>query len=154
MSISTLKPRTAQIGRCGELLVQYRLLRRGIESAPMTTDNGIDLVAYSPINGEPRTIQVKSNLLGKPGGGKGSLALDWWISEASPAALVALVDLERSRVWLLTQVDLSSVAQQRSGGRLHFYMYSDPDYTPKRTATHVREFDHFLLENTASSFFN
>lgn len=41
-----LKP--AQIGRCGELLVQYRLLKFGIESAPLTTDSGIDLVAYAP----------------------------------------------------------------------------------------------------------
>ena len=120
----------------------------------MTTDNGIDLVAYSPSNGEPRTIQVKSNLQPKPGGGRGPLALDWWISQSNPAALVALVDLQGSRVWLLTQVDLSGVAQQRSGGRLHFYMYSDPNYTPKRTATHVRDFDRFLLENTASNFFN
>jgi hypothetical protein len=35
---------TAQIGRCGELLVQLELLKRGIESAAMTTDTGIDLV--------------------------------------------------------------------------------------------------------------
>ena len=83
----------AQIGRCGELLVQYRLLRRRIESAPMTTDAGIDLVAYSPNSVRPVTIQVKTNLQPKPGGGRGKLALDWWISEASPAELVALVDL-------------------------------------------------------------
>jgi hypothetical protein len=29
------------------LLIQYWLLKRGIESAPMTTDAGIDLVVYS-----------------------------------------------------------------------------------------------------------
>jgi hypothetical protein len=29
------------------LLIQYRLLKRGIESAPMTTDAGIDRVVYS-----------------------------------------------------------------------------------------------------------
>jgi hypothetical protein len=37
-----------QIGRCGELLVQHRLLKLGIESAALTTDTGIDLVAYAP----------------------------------------------------------------------------------------------------------
>ena len=37
---------TQQIGRCGELLVQYILLKHRIESAPLTTDVGIDLVAY------------------------------------------------------------------------------------------------------------
>ena len=30
----------AQIGKCGEILVQYRFLRLGIESAPMSTDTG------------------------------------------------------------------------------------------------------------------
>ena len=43
-----MKLKTAQIGRCGELFVQYQLLLRGIESAPMSTDAGVDLVAYAP----------------------------------------------------------------------------------------------------------
>jgi hypothetical protein len=43
-----MKLTTAQIGRAGELLVQEQLLLHGIESAPLTTDTGIDLVAYSP----------------------------------------------------------------------------------------------------------
>ena len=34
-----------QIGRRGELLVQSRLLRYGIESSAMTLDYGIDLIA-------------------------------------------------------------------------------------------------------------
>jgi hypothetical protein len=46
----------AQIGRCGELLVQLRLLLLGIESAPMSTDVGVDLVAYSPASQRPLTI--------------------------------------------------------------------------------------------------
>jgi len=45
-----MKLSTAKIGRAGELLVQYRLLLLGIDSAPMTTDAGIDLVAYAPGN--------------------------------------------------------------------------------------------------------
>src|SRR5712692_6750692 len=45
-----------QIGRCGEMLVQYHLLRAGIESAPMTTDTGVDLVAYLPATKRPFTI--------------------------------------------------------------------------------------------------
>jgi hypothetical protein len=36
------------LGASGVLLIQYRLLKCGIESAPMTTDAGIDLVVYSP----------------------------------------------------------------------------------------------------------
>jgi hypothetical protein len=63
--------RKSQIGRCGESLVEYRLLLRGIEFAPMTTDAGIDLVTYEPSVERPFSIQVKSNLKPKPGGGKG-----------------------------------------------------------------------------------
>ena len=32
---------------CG-LLVQYQLLKMGIDSARMTTDAGVDLVVYAP----------------------------------------------------------------------------------------------------------
>ena len=52
---------TQQVGRCGELLVQYRLLRLGVESAPMTTDSGIDLVAFDPKRQAVVTIQVKTS---------------------------------------------------------------------------------------------
>jgi len=92
--------RKAQIGRCGELLVQYRLLKHGIESASMTTDAGIDLVAYSPRSGQAVTIQVKANLQPKPAGGRGKKLLSWDLRETSPAQMVALVDLSTERVWL------------------------------------------------------
>jgi hypothetical protein len=58
---------TAQIGKCGEMLVQYRLLLLAIESAPMSTDTGIDLVLYSPECASATTVQVKTNLRPKPG---------------------------------------------------------------------------------------
>ena len=153
-NFATLK--TAQIGRCGELLVQWKLLLRGIESAPMTTDSGIDLVAYAPPSSGAVTIQVKTNLQPKPSGGKGKLALDWWLSQASPAQLVALVDLSTSRVWLITHENLErTLAQQKSGGRLHFYMYTDPTHRPRRTgrSTHAQDFEMHLLENSANALF-
>ena len=37
--------KTRHIGKAGELLVQYKLIKYGIDSSPMTTDAGIDLVA-------------------------------------------------------------------------------------------------------------
>ena len=43
-------------------MVQYQLLLHGIESAPMSTDTGIDLVTYSPKTATPVTVQVKTNL--------------------------------------------------------------------------------------------
>lgn len=42
------------IGAAGELLVQYQLVRLGIDSARMTTDSGIDLVVYAPVPGRLR----------------------------------------------------------------------------------------------------
>jgi hypothetical protein len=53
---------TQHIGAAGELLVQYKLLKHGIDSARLTTDSGIDLVAYSPKDNKANTIQVKTKL--------------------------------------------------------------------------------------------
>jgi hypothetical protein len=58
---SLLTRRTTQhIGAAGELLVQYRLLKLGVDSARLTTDSGIDLVVYSPATGSATTVQVKT----------------------------------------------------------------------------------------------
>ena len=144
-----------QIGKCGELLVQYELLRRGVESAPMTTDTGIDLVAYSSRKQMALTIQVKANLKPKPGGGTGKAALDWWISDDCPAELVAFVDLSEPKVWLMTFAELEQHAQQHSNGRLHIYMYTDPSAKPNKAGrlAHSYEFDRFLLENRSDELF-
>ena len=50
---------TAAIGTAGELLVQYKLLKYGIDSARLTVDAGIDLVMYVPGH-HAATIQVKT----------------------------------------------------------------------------------------------
>lgn len=146
---------TAQIGRCGELLVQYFLLLRGIESAPMSTDSGVDLVAYTPILREAITIQVKTYLKAKPGGGKGKPALDWWLPEETPAQLIALVDLSSQRLWMFKKNELPTLAQQRSNGRFHLYMYTDPTHRPKKTdrLAHMYEFEKYLFENRAHELF-
>jgi hypothetical protein len=147
------KRTTAQIGRCGEILVQYRLLKYGVESAPMTTDSGIDLVAYAPEMKRAITIQVKANLQPKPAGGRGMLALDWWIPEASPAELIALVNLDLDCVWLFSHEELTSLAQQRSGGTLHFYFYTDPSARPKSIGRLAAEFDTYKLEHRVHRIF-
>ena len=148
--------KAAQIGKCGELLVQYQLLLRGIEFAQLTTDSGIDLVAYSPKNEKPLTIQVKANLQPKASGGKGKYALDWWISENSPAQYVAFVDLSTQRIWLFSQSDVGTIAQQTSNGRHHFYMYIDPTATPSKTgySIHSYAFEKYLLQNRAHEIFD
>lgn len=125
-------PNTQQIGKAGELLVQYRLLLLGIESAPMTTDSGIDLVAYSPRKQDAITLQVKTNLKPKPGGGKGKLALDWWIPDNSSAQLIAVTDLSRERVWVFKLAEIQKLAQQHPKGRYHLGMTVDPTLRPNK----------------------
>jgi len=145
---------TAQIGRCGELLVQYRLLKYGIESAAMTTDRGIDLVAFVASRNRALTIQVKTNLRPKPGGGRGALALDWWVSETSPADLVALVDLATESIWLFAHAELDAMAQQRSSGRLHLYFYLDAQVRARRANCHVLDFERYRLQYRVAEFFD
>ena len=148
------KRSTAQIGKCGELLVSLELLKRGVESAPMTTDSGIDLVAFSPRRGKAVTIQVKTNQKPKPGGGAGSPALDWWVPEDSPAEVIAFVDLYSSRVWLMTMKEVAKHAQQHPAGRYHFFMYVHPDFVGRkvRPARDV-DFERFLLERRVDQLF-
>lgn len=148
--------KTAQIGKCGELLVQYQLLLREIESAPLTTDSGVDLVAYSPRNARPITVQVKTNLRAKPAGGKGKEVLDWWIPVDSPAHYVALVDLSSQRIWLLSQAEVAKLAQQTSSGGHHLGMYVDPTAKPKKTEhlAHSYEFEKYLLQNRVHEVFD
>ena len=141
---------TQQIGRCGELLVQYKLLRLGIESAPMTTDAGVDLVAYAASSHRAVTILVKCTDGPKPGGGKGKPALDWRISDNCPSELAAFVDLWTDTAWLLTKPELAQLAQQHAGGKYHFYMWVDATVKPRTGKLALRaEFDGYLLESRA-----
>ena len=144
---------TVQIGRCGELLVQRRLLMSGVDSAELTTDTGIDLVAYSNRTRKSLTIQVKSNLKPVPAGGKGQLQVHWWVPVDCPANLVAFVDLSTDRIWLMTMQEIDEVAQQLSASGYHVTMYVK--YLPKKTAKKrpAIEYEKFLIENRFDKFF-
>lgn len=146
---------TQQIGKLGELLVQYRLLLIGVESAHLTTDACIDLVAYSQGKKEAITIQVKTNLQPKRGGGKGKLALDWWVPDNSPAELFALVDISEKRIWIFTRDEMKEKAQQQPVGGLHFYIHTDPNIQRRKDApaASLQEFEEFLLENRIGTLF-
>ena len=152
MSIETSALRTAQIGASGVLLIQYRLLKCGIESAPMTTDAGIDLVVYAPKLEKAVTVQVKTCLQPKPAGGKGKLALDWWLRQSSPAELVELANLEDDRAWLFRHKEFVTKAQQQTKQRLHLYFYIDPNYQP-RDGCHERDFEPFRIERRMADLF-
>lgn len=103
---------TQAIGAAGELLVQYQLLKLGIDSARLTTDSGIDLVMYVPGHREAATIQVKTKLKPVPAGGKGKPTLNWPVPNDGKAQWLACVDLSRDAVWLLTAEQALSHAKQ------------------------------------------
>jgi len=112
---------TQQKGRCGELFVQYMLLKHGIESAPLTTDTGIDLVAYPrratktwPFD-RPATIQVKTSSHREANSDyKGNVA--WFISNDCPTDFIATVDFEANRLWLFPISDFKAFSTKASNG--------------------------------------
>ena len=145
--------RTAQIGKAGELLVQYHLLLEGIESSHMSTDAGVDLVAYSPRSKHARTIQVKTNRKPKPSGGKGKPTLDWHIPKVSPAELVALVELSQQKIWLFTHAEALTWAQQHPVARPDVHLYMHLETVRKRSnheRIHIDQFDEFRLHRRLS----
>ena len=145
---------TQHIGAAGELLVQYKLLKFGIDSAAMTTDSGIDLVAYSPKSNRSFTIQVKTKERPSLGGGKGKLSLGWDLRDSSPAELVAVTDLSTDSVWLFTHAEYERYAQQHSEkGILKLYMYVDESVHTKKEMALMSQFEQFRLENRVITFF-
>ncbi len=122
---------TQAIGAAGELLVQYKLLKLGIDSARLTTDSGIDLVMYAPGHQTAATIQVKTNLAPKPAGGKGKLTLGWAFPDNSPAQWLACVDMSTDSVWMFPINEARQLAQQeRADGTRLLYFYTDESVGP------------------------
>ncbi|HKK21488.1 MAG TPA: hypothetical protein VJ983_08455, partial [candidate division Zixibacteria bacterium] len=101
------------------------------------------------------TIQVKTNLKPKPGGGKGKAAIDWWLPDTSPAELIAFVNLASETVWILTFEEVQRYAQQHSSNRYHLYMYTDPAASPRKAdrLAYVYEFESLRLENRVKKVF-
>ncbi|GAB3791324.1 hypothetical protein [Nocardioides ungokensis] len=145
---------TQHIGAAGELLVQYRLLKVGIDSARLTTDAGIDLVVYAPRSAEATTVQVKSNLSARPAGGKGQLSRGWDFPHTCPAQLLALVALDVDRVWLFTLAEARELAQQHSPkGVRKLYWFVEPPTGGAGGARHEAEMAQYLLEDRAEQLF-
>ena len=149
-----MKNTTQHIGAAGELLVQYKLLKFGIDSAAMTTDSGVDLVAYSSKSDRSYTIQVKTKERPSQGGGKGKLSLAWDLRDSSPAELVAVTDLSSNSAWLFTHAEYEKLAQQHSAnGNLKLYMYVDETVNTKKEMALLSQFEHYRLENRVITFF-
>lgn len=133
---------TLHIGAAGELLVQYRLIRNGIDSARLTTDSGVDLVAYPPGTGRALTVQVKTVERSTPAGGKGALATGVVFPAECPAEYVAVVRLSDEAVWLFPILDALSFSKQVLP---RLYWYVDPHTAPSGALTE-RDVARFRLE--------
>lgn len=146
---------TQHIGAAGELLVQYRFLKLGIDSARLTTDSGVDLVVYSPGDSRATTVQVKTVREPTPAGGRGRLAVGWTFPHELRAELLAVALLSVDEVWLFTLEEAREIAQQhtKSGGR-RLYWYTDPA-TPQKNMVPLKldDMSAYLLGHRAGLLF-
>ena len=132
---SPTKNNTQRVGRCGELLVQYWLLKHGVESAPMTTDYGIDLLAMHPATHNAVTIQVKTSTHKVEGSSKW---VAWDKGENLIAQYIAVVDLDHDKCWFFEGTDFAHHATGRASRWLWWYV---PGYRPTSTTLSRREED-------------
>ena len=146
---------TQHIGAAGELLVQYQLLKLGIDSARLTTDSGIDLVAFDSATGEALTVQVKTMDRATPSGGTGRKSIGWSFPDNTRAQILAFAHLEEDRVWLFTSAEARQIAQQHSvTNTRRLYWYTDLS-TPQKNGAPLIETDmnSFLLTTRAPRLF-
>jgi len=145
---------TQHIGAAGELLVQYQLLKMGIDSARMTTDAGIDLVVYAPGDQSASTVQVKTNMSPKPEGGRGPLSRGWYFPDQCPAQLLAFVALDADTAWLFTLNKAQELAQQHSErGIYQLYWRLDPAPAGPKSPRHEAQMIGHLLATRAAQLF-
>lgn len=144
---------SAQISQCGVLLTRYRLLLHGVESAPLTTDVGIDLVAYSGTARRTLTIQVKTVVKPTTARAKGRRALAWTMQRDGSAEIAALVDLSTGTVWLLTMERFFELAQQQRPRNAQLLLFADGTVESGGDQPCVDKFAEYLLEEMVGVFF-
>ena len=148
ISRSKLKLTTLQIGKLGELEVQKRFLELGYDSSHLTTDTGVDLVVL--IKNKFLSFQVKTILVAAKAGGKGSLAIDWYVPTKNTANYLAFVYYEKKQVWIFNLKDLEKFYKkgqcQKANGKYHLSMYLEENKKSKKIK--FRKFyDKYLFEN-------
>jgi hypothetical protein len=137
----------SMIGVSGKLFVNSMLLREGI---PCQLDNnGFDIVVNLTRPRRKWTILVTTNLRPKRAGGKGKMALDWWVSVDNPADYVACVDLSTLRTWIFSRAEFEKLSQQKAGGKYHLYMYTNKAVAlrGKKSMKFDYEFESYRLDN-------
>jgi len=149
-------PSSQHIGAAGELLVQYRLVKLGIDTARLTTDSGVDLVAYAPGSASAVTIQVKTQTAPSPAGGKGALSVGVFFPDDLRAQLLAVAVLSSDAVWLFTRDEARELAQQHSARgvrQLYWYVDERPGRAGAPAPRHAGDMDPFVLERRVTDLF-
>ena len=145
---------TQQIGRCGELFVQYTLLRHGVDSAPMTTDPGVDLIAFRNVKQKPVTIQVKTSTHhSKQCDPSGDKWLEWRVSDKclTEVDYVAVFDFERQKCWLFSNEEFIRWGVRSGEGRRLWWPI--PEYEYERAPRKEGQFTEFEIDNVIPKVF-
>ena len=143
-----VKLASQQVGKCGELLVQYMLLKYGVESAPLTTDFGIDLVAFRADNKKPISIQVKTCTYHE----KVDKWVEWWVSNDCPADYIAVVDLERDKCWIFNFENEYKQRASKSGEGCRLW-WSLPGYESEGSLHKEELFKDYEIEAAIPAVF-
>lgn len=135
------------IGMSGKYLVVSLLQREGFTCE--LGGDGYDILV--PLQRPIRNwkILTTANLRPKKAGGKGKMALDWWVPTSTEADHIACVDLDTLRVWLFRRSEFEKLSQQKAGGKYHLYMYTNKAVAlrGKKTMKFDYEFEPYRLEN-------
>jgi hypothetical protein len=133
-----------EIGAAGELLIQYHLIKRGIDSARLTTDSGIDLVMYVPGATAAHTVQVKATNTHYPYGPGTPPQLFWLFPVTCKAEWLAVVDLPRDQAWLFPTPEAVHIASPDRQGTATLAWYLE-DNPRRRKFGYEPEFDQYRL---------
>jgi len=137
----------SMIGVSGKLLVNSLLLREAVPC--QMGKNGFDLVVNLTRPKRNWTVLVTTNLRPKKAGGKGKMALDWWVAAENTADFIACVDLSTLRVWIFSRAEFEKLSQQKAGGKYHLYMYTNKAVAlrGKKSMKFDYEYESYRLQN-------
>ena len=130
-----------QIMFAGKLLVEYKLLKNGIDASLNYDNSDIHLKVVS--KNKTISFNIKTTEEPKPGGGKGKDAVSWNLGKTS-ADFIACVNLADDEVWLFTPSEMYELAQHPSKDKL--YIYTDEAVNARKKALRS-EFREYLIEN-------
>ena len=152
--------RTAQhVGRCGELLVQYKFLKLGIDSAPMTTDRGVDLLAIDPkTRRKTVTVQVKAATHRRDARAatdqrETTEYVSWPVPYPSATDYAAVVDVIRDKVWMFTKKEIGAQARGKGNGERVLWWYI-PGHRPKKARSRSEDwYERYAMDTVVARMF-